>query len=159
MYLIHRVRVATAETINIALADLDLNGTLSMLLEVLYELGETSAAELARNCLVTRQALTAPLNELERRGLVHRPEPSTAVRVRPITLTAAGRELAETARRRVREAERRSIASFPPDDLARFRGLLARHAAAWEDLARDGGPPGDRPHWPAEKRGISVDTH
>ncbi|MBT2225722.1 MarR family winged helix-turn-helix transcriptional regulator [Nonomuraea sp. NEAU-A123] len=144
MYLIHRTRVATAEAVNAELADLGLNGTLSLILETIFELGETNAAELARRCLVTRQALTGPLNDLQSRGLVQRPEPSTRVRVRPITLTAEGREAAGIARLRVGEAERRSIASFEQGELDQLRRLLTRHAAAWEELARDGAAPRGR---------------
>jgi DNA-binding MarR family transcriptional regulator len=141
MYLIHRTRIATADAINAALADLGLNGSLALILETLYELGETSAAELARRCLVTRQALTAPLNDLQARGLVHRPDSATSIRVRPTALTAEGRELTKTARRRVRKAERASIASFGSDELAELRTLLTRYAETWEELALTSAPP------------------
>jgi len=140
MYLIHRTRIATAEAINAELADLGLNGSLALILETLYELGETSAAELARHCLVSRQALTAPLNDLQARGLLHRPDPATNVRVRPTALTAEGRELTKTVRRRVRKAERASIASFGRDELAGLRSLLTRYAEAWEELAVTAAP-------------------
>ena len=140
MYLIHRTRIATAEAVNASLADLGLNGSLALILEALYELGETSAAELARRCLVSRQALTAPLNDLQARGLVRRPDPSANVRVRPTALTAEGRELTKTVRRRVRKAERASIASFGSDELAGLRSLLTRYAEAWEELADTSAP-------------------
>ena len=140
MYLIHRSRVATADAINAALADLDLNGSQSLILEILYELGETSAAELARRCLVTRQALTGPLNILEDRGLVRRPDSVTNVRVRPTALTAEGRALAKTARRRVQKAEQESIARFDQDELAELRRLLTKYAQAWETLAAAAAP-------------------
>jgi DNA-binding MarR family transcriptional regulator len=140
MYLIHRTRVATAEAVNAALADLGLNGSQALILETLYELGETSAAELARRCLVSRQALTAPLNELQARGLVRRPAPATNVRVRPTALTAEGRELTKIIRRRVRKAERASIASFDSGELAGLRSLLTRYAEAWEELAITSAP-------------------
>jgi DNA-binding MarR family transcriptional regulator len=136
MYLIHRTRVATADAINAALADLGLNGSQALILETLYELGETSAAELARRCLVSRQALTAPLNELQARGLVRRPDPATNVRVRPTALTTEGRELTKTIRRRVSKVERASLASFGGDEQAGLRSLLTRYAESWEELAR-----------------------
>ena len=112
MHLIHRAKVATAERINADLADLDLNGTLALLLETLYEHGPMSAAELARRCLVTRQALTGPLNQLQARGLVQRPESATNVRTRPTALTADGKALTKIVRRRVRRAERLSVSGF-----------------------------------------------
>jgi DNA-binding MarR family transcriptional regulator len=135
MYLIHRTRIATADAINAQLADLDLNGTLALIIETLYELGETSASELARRCLVTRQALTAPLNDLEARGLVQRAEPATNVRVRPTALTQDGIALARAARRRVKKAEQRSLRSFDALELRDLRELLTRYTLAWEQLA------------------------
>lgn len=136
MYLIHRTRIATADAINASLADIGLNGSQALILETLYELGETSAAELARRCLVSRQALTTPLNELQARGLVRRPDPATNVRIRPTALTPEGRELTKTVRRRVRRVERASLASFGGDELANLRALLTRYAESWEELAR-----------------------
>jgi DNA-binding MarR family transcriptional regulator len=140
MYLIHRTRVATADAINAQLADLGLNGTLALLVETLYELGETSASELARRCLVTRQAVTAPLNDLEARGLVRRPEPAANVRVRPTALTQAGLELAKAARRRVKRAEQESLRSFDPSELRELRELLTRYTLAWEQQSDAASP-------------------
>lgn len=167
MYLIHRTRIATADAINAALAELGLNGSLALILETLYELGETSAAELARRCLVTRQALTAPLNDLQARGLVHRPDSATSIRVRPTALTAEGRELTKTVRRRVRKAERASLASFGSDELAELRTLLSRYAEAWRGWPSRPHRPG-RPvsreitsasPWSGLRQGTSVDTY
>lgn len=135
MYLIHRARVATADAVGDALADLELNGTLSLILETLYELGEASAADLARRCLVRRQALTAPLNELERRGLIRRPESATNVRVRLIALTEQGRALTEQVRERVQRLEGASLSAFEPAELPVLLELLDRYAGSWERLA------------------------
>jgi len=135
MHLIHRAKVATAERINADLADLELNGTLALLLETLYEHGPMTAAELARRCLVTRQALTGPLNQLQARGLVQRPESATNVRTRPTALTEDGKALTKIVRRRVRRAERLSVSGFDINELETLRELLARYASAWEQLA------------------------
>jgi DNA-binding MarR family transcriptional regulator len=140
MHLIHRAKVATADTVNAGLSDLGLNGTLALMLETLYELGPLSAAELARRCLVTRQALTGPLNQLQARGLVERPESATNLRVRPTALTAEGRALTKVVRRRVRKAERLSIAPFTEAELAALRELLVRYAVSWEELAQRAEP-------------------
>ncbi|MCP9984811.1 hypothetical protein [Actinomadura madurae] len=60
MYVMHRIRVSTADAVTATLADLDLTGTQALILESLYEIGEAGGAELARRCLVSRQALSAP---------------------------------------------------------------------------------------------------
>jgi DNA-binding MarR family transcriptional regulator len=134
MYLFHRVRVATGDAVAATLADLELNGTLALVLETLYEQGETSAAELARRCLVSRQALTAPLNQLESRGLVRRPEPAPGARVRPTTLTADGRKLAVEARSRILQLEQRSRAAVEEFGVPEIRTVLERYIASWEQL-------------------------
>jgi DNA-binding MarR family transcriptional regulator len=135
MYRLHRARVATAEAVNATLSDLKLNGTLTLVLEALDELGEASAAEIARRCLVTRQALTGPLNELQNRGLVQRPESSANVRTRPVALTALGREVSADVRGRIARLEHDAAAGLTSDELAALRDLLTRYAAGWERIA------------------------
>jgi DNA-binding MarR family transcriptional regulator len=135
LYLIHRTRVATADAVADVLSDLQLNGTLALILESLYELGAAPAAQIARRCLVTRQALTAPLNDLQRRGLVQRPESAANVRVRPTELTESGREVALEVRARIRQLERAAMAEFDPAEVHALRVMLGRYAVAWERLA------------------------
>lgn len=135
IYLVHRARIATAEAMAGVLSDLRLNGSLGLILETLLELGEASAAELARRTLVTRQALTAPLNELQARGLVHRDESAAGVKTRPVTLTAEGRALTEIVRDRTHRLERAAERDLDDDELATLRVLLDKYAAAWERLA------------------------
>jgi len=135
MYLAHRARIATAEAVAGVLSDLRLNGSLGLILETLLELGEASAAELARRCLVTRQALTAPLNELQDRGLVHRGESAAGAKIRPVTLTVEGRALTEIVRDRTHRLERAAEREFTDDELATLRILLDKYAVGWERLA------------------------
>ncbi|WP_432825924.1 MarR family winged helix-turn-helix transcriptional regulator [Dactylosporangium sp. CA-092794] len=139
IYLMHRIRVSTSEAVGAALADVDLNGTQGLIIESLYELGEVGAAELARRCLVSRQALSAPLDKLEQRGLVSRPASHHSARVRPVSLTAEGRAVAEVARRRVAALETASREIFGTEDLQRFTAMLERYAQFWDDTAEAAG--------------------
>ncbi|TVT10175.1 MarR family transcriptional regulator [Amycolatopsis bartoniae] len=138
MNLVHRIRVATGEAVGAMLADLDLNGTQALILETLGETGATSAAELARRALVTRQALTSPLNELQSRGLVARPPGNVNARTRPVALTEDGLALVAALRERMRLIEDSATAGFAAGEIETLRTLLARYATAWEQLAADG---------------------
>lgn len=139
IYLMHRIRVSTSDAVGAALADVGLNGTQGLIIESLDELGEVGAAELARRCLVSRQALSVPLDKLEQRGLVTRPASDHSVRVRPVSLTDEGRAVAETARRRVAALESASRESFDAEDLQRFTAMLETYAKFWDDAAATGG--------------------
>lgn len=134
MYLVHRARVATGEAVSGVLSDLQLTGTLGLILETLLEVGEASAAELARRCLVTRQALTAPLNELRSRGLVQHAAAGADARTRPLALTAQGRTVTETVSDRTRRLEAAAERELAADEMATLRILLDKYAAGWERL-------------------------
>jgi DNA-binding MarR family transcriptional regulator len=136
MYLVHRGQSMSSDVIGAALADLEVNGTLALVLEVLLDEGEISAAQLARHCLVSRQALVAPLNQLETRGLLRRPDPLATARVRPLALTPAGRELAHEVRDLVRRLERMVLDQFSDSELNTMKALLGRYDEAWETLLR-----------------------
>ncbi|MEO3855446.1 MarR family transcriptional regulator [Acrocarpospora sp. B8E8] len=139
MNFIHRIRIATGEAVSTMLADLGLNGTLALIVETLDETGPVSAAEIARRTLVTRQALTDPLNELQRRGFVDRPPVNANAHTRPVALTDEGRALAETLRERMHLIEDRAISDMTAGEVATLRSLLARYASGWEQLAADSG--------------------
>ncbi|MEU5095384.1 MarR family transcriptional regulator [Streptomyces sp. NPDC020996] len=135
MYLLNRIRVHTADVVASALSDLELTGTQALILETLLERGPTSAAELGRRCLITRQALSAPLNALERRGLVSRPRSDVSARQRPSSLTDSGRETAVSVRERVLRLERGSVQSFTAEERAALEELLRRYADFWTGQA------------------------
>ncbi|GAB2915166.1 MarR family winged helix-turn-helix transcriptional regulator [Streptomyces heilongjiangensis] len=135
MYLLNRIRVQTAEVVASDLSDLGLTGTQALILETLLERGPTSAAELGRRCLITRQALSAPLNALEQRGLVSRPRSDASARQRPSSLTDRGREVAASVRRRVLQLERGSVQSFTAEERATLEQLLRRYADFWSGQA------------------------
>lgn len=135
MYVMHRIRVSTADAVTATLADLDLTGTQALILESLYEIGEAGGAELARRCLVSRQALSAPLDKLEKRALVSRPASHHSARVRPISLTREGRAVAEQVRERVAALEEQSRSPFEGARLDDFKGMLEAYAEFWEQAA------------------------
>lgn len=142
IYLVHRTRRGFRDVLTREVADLDLNPTLCLILELLASAGETSAAELARAAFVTPQALTTSLRTLEQRGLVERAESLSYGRVRATRLTPAGRTLADVVRRRVQALERRALSALTPEDQKTFSSLLTKYAEAWERAA--GEPPRHR---------------
>lgn len=149
MLLVHRCRTTAADRMNEALAPWRINATQALVLENLLDLRETSAAELARRCSVTRQALTAPVNALERRGLISRPDTVTADRIRPIRLTSDGREVARAARTAIRDLQSRAAAGISPADLGALAAGLSLLVDGWE---RIGGSPalGDSAEGPSQ---------
>jgi DNA-binding MarR family transcriptional regulator len=138
LYLFHRIRVATADAVANELSDLELTGTHALILESLHELGEAGAAELARRCLVSRQALSAPLDRLEKRGLISRPASDHSARLRPTTLTDEGRAVVATVRSRVGALEQRSREIFDSARLTEFEAMLESYASFWDNALESG---------------------
>ncbi|MEO3785228.1 MarR family transcriptional regulator [Actinocorallia sp. B10E7] len=95
-----------------------------------------SAAALARACLVTPQAMTVVLRNLEDRGLVERTPHPWHRNVLETRLTEAGREAFETADRAAVAIERRLSEEFSPEERDQLRALLARCSKALNDPGR-----------------------
>lgn len=89
-----------------------------------------SAAALARACLVTPQAMTVVLRNLQDRGFVERTPHPWHRGVLETRLTAAGRAAFDTADRRAAAIERRIADAFTAAERDTLRELLARFAAA-----------------------------
>lgn len=85
-----------------------------------------SAAALARACLVTPQAMTAVLKNLEERGLVTRTAHPWHQKVLETRLTDAGAEALDLADQQAVRIERRIIEEFTPEERDTLKGLLAR---------------------------------
>ncbi|MCA6095111.1 MarR family transcriptional regulator [Streptomyces cinnamoneus] len=85
-----------------------------------------SAAALARACLVTPQAMTAVLKNLEGRGLIERSAHPWHQKMLETRLTDAGRQAVELADRQAVRIERRLADAFTEEERDSLRALLAR---------------------------------
>ncbi|NYI04154.1 MarR family winged helix-turn-helix transcriptional regulator [Allostreptomyces psammosilenae] len=99
-----------------------------------------SAAALARACLVTPQAMTVVLRNLEERGLVERSRHPWHRSVLETRLTERGLAALRLADERAVRIERRISAAFTPEERATLRDYLercSRAIAADSDTAAD----------------------
>ncbi|WP_206067737.1 MarR family winged helix-turn-helix transcriptional regulator [Nonomuraea composti] len=85
-----------------------------------------SGAALARVCLVTPQAMTVVLKNLEERGLIERSPHPWHRSVLETRLTETGRATLEAADERAVVIERAIAAEFSAEERKTLRGLLAR---------------------------------
>ncbi|MEO3888876.1 MarR family transcriptional regulator [Nonomuraea sp. B5E05] len=85
-----------------------------------------SGAALARACLVTPQAMTVVLKNLEERGLVDRSPHPWHRNVLETRLTSAGRAALEAADERAVLIERAIAAELSTEERTALRALLAR---------------------------------
>ncbi|MCO5996799.1 MarR family winged helix-turn-helix transcriptional regulator [Actinoallomurus rhizosphaericola] len=85
-----------------------------------------SGAALARACMVTPQAMTGVLKNLEERGLVERTPHPWHRNVLETRLTDQGRAALEKADARASAIERRIFEEFTPEERDALRALLAR---------------------------------
>ncbi|GAA4610147.1 MarR family transcriptional regulator [Actinoallomurus liliacearum] len=100
---------------------------------VLYALAGNpgmSGAALARACLVTPQAMTGVLKNLEDRGLVERARHPWHRNVLETRITEEGRAALEKADARASAIERRVFEEFSAEERDLLRALLARFAKA-----------------------------
>jgi DNA-binding MarR family transcriptional regulator len=89
-----------------------------------------SGAALARTCLVSPQAMTGVLKNLEERGLIERTPHPWHRRVLETRLTEKGRAALAEADRRAVTIERRILEEFTPSERDTLRTLLARISKA-----------------------------
>jgi len=134
IYLVHRGESAASDVITASLHDLDLTGTHGLILEVLNAHPGISAAQVARYCGISRQAVLAPLGYLESRKLVYRNVADPRARVKPLELTGEGSRLAGLARGRVEVLEAQVMSGFSEGERELLRELLARYADSWESV-------------------------
>ncbi|GDY33147.1 MarR family winged helix-turn-helix transcriptional regulator [Gandjariella thermophila] len=88
-----------------------------------------SAAQLARDCLVTPQTMATVLANLEGKGLIERRQSTLHQKVLVARVTRAGRALLRKADRAALRVEGRFAAEFSEAELSRFRGYLERAIA------------------------------
>jgi DNA-binding MarR family transcriptional regulator len=91
-----------------------------------------SAAALARAVFMTRQSMSAMLQQLLDRGLVTRPDQADTGRALPTVLTPAGEASLDDAQRRVDAVEQRMLSRLVASDRAALAQGLAACVAALE---------------------------
>ncbi|MFI6921683.1 MarR family winged helix-turn-helix transcriptional regulator [Nonomuraea spiralis] len=91
-----------------------------------------SAAALARECLVTPQAMNVVLKNLLEHGLIERSPHQWHRTMLETHLTDAGREALRVADEAAVIIERRIAAAFTPEERASLQALLTRFAQAIE---------------------------
>ena len=101
------------------------------ILRVLQRAAEADEAPLAhkeigRRLLLQPPSVTAIVDRLERQGWVRRGSPPKDLRVRPVSLTAAGLQLVRRVEHGHRAHVGRVFAGLDADELVRLRGLLEK---------------------------------
>lgn len=91
-----------------------------------------SAAALARSTFMTRQSMSAMLQQLLDRGLVTRPDQAESGRALPTALTAAGDEALDAAQGLVTAVEQRMLSNLSAPDRSTLARALASCAEALE---------------------------
>lgn len=112
------------------LRDFDLTVAQYAALLVLLDMPEASAAQLARICLVTPQAMATVLGNLQDKGLIERAGSPLHQRVRVTRLTAAGLAAVRRADEAALVVERRLADAFTGAEVAVFREHLERAITA-----------------------------
>lgn len=93
-----------------------------------------SAAQLARECMVTPQTMATVLTNLERSGLIERSVSPLHRKVTVNVISGPGRELVERADRAALRVEAALAAAFTQEEAAALDSLLERAIAALDGL-------------------------
>ena len=125
-YLLHRVTTALrAEVTTTALEPVGLTFPQYICMRILSRMPGQSNADLARDVMVSPQAMNMVVRGLQDRGLVTRPATVPSGRSLPAALTREGHELLKRIDAGVREAERHVLAPLSAAQRADFKKLLA----------------------------------
>ena len=103
-------------------------------LQIIGRTPDASAAQVARECHVSRQSLQDLIRSLRDRGFVRIAEQAHAGRSLPIRITQEGRKVLRKADRAISRIEDRMVAGISERDVDRTIGLLRRCA---ENLEAD----------------------
>lgn len=124
-YLLHRLTTALrAEVTSIALEPVGVSFPQYICMRILSQYPGRSNAELAREVMVSPQAMNIVVRGLQERQLVARPASVSAGRSLPAELTRDGRALLRQIDEHVREAERRVLEPLTPAQRTDFKELL-----------------------------------
>jgi DNA-binding MarR family transcriptional regulator len=125
-YLLHRLATSLrAEVTAGALDPLGLTFPQYICMRILSKSPGRSNAELARDVMVSPQAMNMVVRGLQERGLVTRPASVDSGRSLPAELTRAGSALLGRTDPLIRAAEERVLAPLPAADRRDLRRLLA----------------------------------
>lgn len=125
-YLLHRLATSLrAEVSTKVLEPMELTFPQYICMRLLSHYPGRSNAELARDVMVSPQAMNMVVRGLQDRGLVTRPAEVSSGRSRPAVLTRAGRALLDRTTAGVRDAERRVLAGVGERDQRELRRILS----------------------------------
>lgn len=125
-YLLHRLATALrTEVTTRALEPLELAFPQYICMRILSRWPGRSNAELARDVMVSPQAMNIVVRGLQDRGLVTRPATVPAGRSLPAELTREGRALLERTNKGIHEAEQHVLASLSEHDQRELRRILS----------------------------------
>jgi DNA-binding MarR family transcriptional regulator len=125
-YLLHRLTTALrADVTANVLEPLDLPFPQYICMRILSVYPGSSNAELARDIMVSPQAMNMVVRTLQDRGLVTRPATVAAGRSLPAELTQEGKALLKRSEAGIRAAEDRVLAPLGESDQRELRRILA----------------------------------
>jgi DNA-binding MarR family transcriptional regulator len=126
-YLLHRLNTSLrTEVTTTALEPLNLTFPQYICMRILSRNPGRSNADLARDVMVSPQAMNMVVRGLQERGLVTRPATVPSGRSLPAELTKEGTALLDRTIDEIRAAELRVLAPLSPAQQADFRRLLAK---------------------------------
>ncbi|MGW2745970.1 MarR family winged helix-turn-helix transcriptional regulator [Streptomyces sp. NPDC001450] len=117
-----------------ALREFDLTVPQYSILLLLSVSDGMSAAQLARECLVTPQTVATVLANLEKTGLIAREPSQLHQKVVVNRITRSGRAVAKKADKAALQVEGALNAAFEPEERARFEEYLERAIATLAEL-------------------------
>jgi DNA-binding MarR family transcriptional regulator len=121
---LHRATHATLYALTTALADLDLPAADIDVLAILADGAGRTVGALATATATRPSTLTSLLDRLTRRGYIARELDHADRRSFLISLTPAGRAVAERAAAAIAELERQALATMTPAQRAGFHALI-----------------------------------
>ncbi len=125
-YLLHRLASALrADVTTTVLEPLDLSFPQYICMRLLSHRPGQSNAELARDVMVSPQAMNIVVRSLQERGLVSRPAAVPSGRSLPAELTRDGRALLARTDDGIQDAEQRVLGSLPELDQRELRRILS----------------------------------
>lgn len=125
-YLLHRLSSALrADVTTAVLEPLDLTFPQYICLRLLSRRPGQSNAELARDVMVSPQAMNIVVRGLQERGLVARPATVPSGRSLPAELTREGRALLARTNDGIRAAEQRVLGDLSDSDQRELRRILS----------------------------------
>ena len=126
LYLIKQVELAIRSRLDALVTQHGITITQYTAMTVLERHPGTISAQLARGSFVRAQSMAQLVDTLEVRGLVERRRDSSSRRHLLISLTPAGRRLAERARATIEALDETALAALDPRERATLMALIAK---------------------------------